>query len=405
MRQRPATRYQIIRRHARGGLGEISIAVDPELERQVALKELRAFHADDPTSQSRFLLEAEADRPAGASGDRAGIQPGPSCRRAARTTRCGSSRARPSAGDRAVPRTPRVRRARAASASWRSGGCCGSLIDSLQRGRLRPQPRRRAPRPEARKHHARPVRRDVGRRLGDRQDRGERRRADPRRAGLPAATWGMTSLTRPGSAIGTPRYMSPEQAEGDLERVGPASDVYSLGATLYCMLVGHGPFPTGGVADVLATGAARDFPRAAPAAPVDRSGARGDLPEGDGTRAGRSPRHVRWPWPRRSRPGWRTSATGASRNWLSATSSDRWCGCASNARRTCSGERCPARGCSGWGAPSKTFRPDSPDLERVVRTSLAAWHAAGKLVERTLCARGQNHGGRVQPGRPPAGDA
>src|SRR5262249_36630538 len=55
----------------------------------------------------------------------------------------------------------------------------------------------------------------------------------------------------PGAALGTPQYMSPEQAAGDLDRVGPASDVYSLGATLYALLVGHGPFSTGDVADVL----------------------------------------------------------------------------------------------------------------------------------------------------------
>ena len=59
------------------------------------------------------------------------------------------------------------------------------------------------------------------------------------------------SLTRPGSTIGTPQYMSPEQAAGELSRVDPASDVYGLGATLYCLLVGHSPFPSGDVADVL----------------------------------------------------------------------------------------------------------------------------------------------------------
>ena len=50
------------------------------------------------------------------------------------------------------------------------------------------------------------------------------------------------NLTRSGMLVGTPAYMSPEQAGGRRELLGPATDIYSLGAMLYFALTGRPPF-------------------------------------------------------------------------------------------------------------------------------------------------------------------
>ena len=57
--------------------------------------------------------------------------------------------------------------------------------------------------------------------------------------------------TMMGTALGTPQYMSPEQAVGRLDLVGPASDIYSLGATLYFVLTGLPPFQDTDLATIL----------------------------------------------------------------------------------------------------------------------------------------------------------
>src|SRR5262249_52090216 len=70
------------------------------------------------------------------------------------------------------------------------------------------------------------------------------------RARAPSSASG-SAETLPGSALGTPAYMSPEQARGDLDALGPRSDVYSLGGTLYCLLTGTPPQEGDDIGEVL----------------------------------------------------------------------------------------------------------------------------------------------------------
>src|SRR5437588_4407658 len=76
---------------------------------------------------------------------------------------------------------------------------------------------------------------------------------------MPSSASG-SAETLPGSALGTPAYMSPEQARGDLEHLGPRSDVYSLGATLYCLLTGRPPVEDDDVGVVLRAVQRGEFP-------------------------------------------------------------------------------------------------------------------------------------------------
>jgi serine/threonine-protein kinase len=292
-------RFRILRPHAKGGLGQVYVAVDEELRREVALKEIQSQHADRPESRARFLLEAKVTgklehpsivpvyglgqysdgRPFYAMrfirGDtlREGIKrlhetldpdPGepsangsdePSWEEVLRSVispslTIGSAVAQ-------MLRTPRVsdRYAALRRLLGRFIAACNAVAYAHSRGVVH---RDLKPANIMLGKYGETLVVDWGlAKLVGRPEEAVHTDEDT----LTVPTDIAYTATQTGQTVGTPAYMSPEQAAGRLSEVGPDSDVYSLGATLYCILTGQPPFKDADPGVLLQRVQKGDFPR------------------------------------------------------------------------------------------------------------------------------------------------
>lgn len=243
-------RYKSLRPHAKGALGEVSVALDCELHREVALKEIQPEFADHQDSRDRFVLEAEIT----GGLEHPGIVPVYGLGQysdgrpfyAMRFIRGDSLKDAIAAyhhKDNPALRDPAASLSALRQLLRRFIDVCNAMEYAHSRGVLH---RDLKPGNVMLGKFGETLVVDWGlaKSVGRKDihvDEGTLR---------PVTALSSSGMTLPGSAVGTPAYMSPEQACGRLKELGPTTDVYGLGATLYHVLTGSAPFQ-GKVNDVL----------------------------------------------------------------------------------------------------------------------------------------------------------
>jgi tetratricopeptide (TPR) repeat protein/tRNA A-37 threonylcarbamoyl transferase component Bud32 len=245
-----ADRYTPDRFHREGGLGQVWLAHDGELQREVALKRVKPAYAHSAESRRRFLREAEItarlQHPGivpvyGLVHDAAG-QPCYAMRFIeGESLRDAVQRFHAAAGP---GRDPGERRLGLRQLLARFVAVCNTIAFAHSRAIVH---RDLKPQNIMLGKFGETLVVDWG--LAKPFERTPEERAAGETTLQPCAAL-KGEETRHGEALGTPAYMSPEQAAGRWDEVGAASDIYSLGATLYAILTGQPPFQ-GGAADAL----------------------------------------------------------------------------------------------------------------------------------------------------------
>jgi tetratricopeptide (TPR) repeat protein/tRNA A-37 threonylcarbamoyl transferase component Bud32 len=250
----PTGRYSVVRSHARGGLGEVFVALDTELNRQIALKRIQERHAGSADSRRRFLVEAEIT----AHLEHPGIVPvyglvtdehgqpsyamrfieGESLHDAIQNFH--REWDQPTHG-----RSERFQSLEFRQLLQRFTSVCNTIAFAHSRGVIH--------------RDIKPANVMLGKYgetllvdWGLAKQIASHHASEEAKPTIPSASDSCEGVTQIGQAIGTPVFMSPEQAAGRWDLVGPAADIYSIGATLYVLLTGRQPFTDSNPAALLA---------------------------------------------------------------------------------------------------------------------------------------------------------
>ena len=257
------TKLRVLRLHARGGLGQVSVALDRALHREVAFKEMQAKFADDTDSRGRFVKEAEIT----GSLEHPGIVPVYGLGQYADGRPFYAMRfVKGDSLQQAIERfhaadvldhdlVPGERSFALRELLGRFLDVCDAIAYAHSRGVLH---RDLKPGNIMLGKFGETLVVDWG--LAKVVGRSGASTFDVESALLESRGSG-GSETAMGAVVGTPQYMSPEQAAGRVEQLGPATDVYALGATLYCLLTGQPPIPRGTLGDMLSRVQAGTWPK------------------------------------------------------------------------------------------------------------------------------------------------
>lgn len=234
----PGERFRILRPHARGGLGEVSVAEDTELNREVALKQIREAYSEDNVSRTRFMVEAEVTGRL----EHPGIVPVHSLGHdkdgrpfyAMRFIKGDSLKDAIRDFHKQDQSSQTKKRLQLHGLIGRLVDVCNAIEYAHSRGVLH---RDLKPGNIMLGKYGETLVVDWG--LAKTGARDEKLTSDEATV-VPLSGDGSTDTVM-GTVVGTIAYMSPEQAAGDLALLGPRSDVYCLGSTLYAVLSGETP--------------------------------------------------------------------------------------------------------------------------------------------------------------------